>query len=105
MEFVQDKAVQQAVREIVFRFASVFHSEFAIYVPDSSSLIAEGALNRVDEGARVSDILKYPRAQQPPAVSIDSICERVTTVIEGRTYQTTECDGYYIDKFADLKSG
>src|SRR5215213_1887257 len=104
VELVTDKAVQQAIREIVFRFASVFHSEFAIYVPDSSSLFAEGALNRVHEGARGGDILNYLREQRPPAVSIHSICTRVTTVIEGRSYEATECDGYYMDEFADLKS-
>lgn len=102
-EFVSNKATQEAIREIVFRFASQFRSPLAIYVPDSNSAAGEGAQNRVHDGAHLTDIIKYLAAQQPAATSIDSILKSITTSVQGKIYETIDCDGYYIDRFEDLK--
>jgi hypothetical protein len=91
------------MRQIVFRFARFFHSETVIYLPDSSSVGAEGAQNRVQEGADIREILAFLTQWQPPATSIDSICMTMTSSVDGRMYETVECDGYYIDRFDDLK--
>lgn len=104
VEFVRDKHTQEVMRQIVFTFARFFDSEMAIYLPDSSSREAEGAQNRVYEGARIDEILASLAQWQPPATTIDSICMTVKTPIDGRIYDTVECDGYYVDRFDDLSA-
>jgi len=98
VEFVRDKHIQKLTRQIVFRFARFFHSKKAIYLPDSNSLTAEGAQNRVADGAHIDELLAYLAQSRPAATSIESICTPVTSSVGGRTYETVECDGYYVDK-------
>jgi hypothetical protein len=90
------------MRTITFRLARVFGSELAIYVPDSSSKLSEGALGLVHEGATIAEILEYPGRNQPPAASIESICKDSTKTIDGTSLEVVDCDGYYVDLFSDL---
>lgn len=103
VEFVRDKHIQRLMRQTIFAFANFFQSNMAVYVPDSSSLGGEGALSRVDDGARIDEILGFLDQWRPAAVSIDSICVAVPTSIDGKMYRTVECEGYYVDKFNDLR--
>ena len=98
-EFVNEKKVQQAMREIVFHFAKLLNSELAIYVPDSSSQLGERALTMGTERARLEEIIEYLAHQRSAAKSIDDICKPSVTLIDGKYYETLECEGYFIDHF------
>jgi hypothetical protein len=101
-DFVTDTNIKQSMREITLRFARLFGSELAIYIPDSGSEPAEHALNLVGEGALIDDILRdLARDLGPPAASIESICQTQTSLIDGKSYETLECEGYYVDRFED----
>jgi hypothetical protein len=100
-EFVTDKVVQQSMRAVTLQFAKLFESELAIYIPDSSSIPAEQALNLVSE-ASIADVLRSLEQQQgAAAISIESICRPRSSLIDGKSYETLECEGYYVDRFED----
>lgn len=101
-EFVTDSEIRQSMRAITLQFAKLFGSELAIYIPDSSSIPAAHALNLVGEGASIDDILRdLARDLGAPAASIESICQTRTSLIDGKSYETLECKGYYVDGFED----
>jgi len=102
-EFVTDKMIQQAMRIVTLCFAECFASKLAIYVPDSSSKFGEGSRNLVHDGASIAEILDHLADLGPPSTSIESMCRRTKAFIDGGSYQTLECDGYYIDRFEDLR--
>lgn len=101
-EFVTDSEIRQSMRAITLQFAKLFGSELAIYIPDSSSIPAAHALNLVSEGASIVEVLRSLEHEQgAPAASIESICKPRMSLIDGKGYETLECEGYYIDRFED----
>lgn len=103
-EFIQDRTVQQAMRKIIFQLVTCFNSELAIYVPDSSSKLGEMASSMACEASSIEEILEFLAQLRKAAVSIDNICEEVTRSVQAETHKTVECDGYYIDRFADFNN-